>query len=139
MMVGIKDDGSGKPQMCMVLNYQAVNKSTLSPDYPIPSIQVIIETLANAKDFSTLDLESGFNQIPVAKCDSPRTAFISVFGIHEFRVMPFGLERAPGTFHVNAIHEAQEGNGVAGKLDDILVYSKDEETHARIREVLRKL
>lgn len=56
--------------------------------------------------------------------------------------MPFGLKGAPGTFqaNVNTILGELVGNGVAVYMDDILIHSEDEESHARLlREVLRRL
>ena len=38
MMVGKKDNGSGRQQFRMVVNYQELNALTISPKYPLPTI-----------------------------------------------------------------------------------------------------
>ncbi|CDJ63802.1 OSJNBa0079C19.6 protein, related [Eimeria necatrix] len=91
IMVDKRDDGSGEQKMRMVVNYQALNTLTIAPDFPLPLIQTILELLGGAKCFSTLDLEAGFHQIRIAKEDRWKTAFLSVLGLFEYRVMPFGL------------------------------------------------
>ncbi|CDJ53252.1 hypothetical protein EBH_0055630 [Eimeria brunetti] len=49
MTVGKKDDGSGKQQYRMVINYQELNAITISPEYPLPRIQDILDLLHGAK------------------------------------------------------------------------------------------
>jgi len=46
----------------------------------------------------TLDLASGYNQVPVAEQDKPKTALCTPFGLFEWNRMPFGLCHAPSTF-----------------------------------------
>lgn len=55
-------------------------------------------SIHGAKWFSTLDLASGYWQVEVEPEDREKTAFTTTFGIFQFRVMPFGLCNAPGTF-----------------------------------------
>ncbi|CDJ67397.1 OSJNBa0032F06.19 protein, related, partial [Eimeria necatrix] len=92
IMVDKRDDGSGERKMRLVVNYQALNALTIAPDFPLPPIQTIVELLGGAKYFSTLDFEAGFHQIRIAKEDRWKTAFRSVLGLFEYRVMPCGLK-----------------------------------------------
>ncbi|CDJ49150.1 OSJNBa0074B10.7 protein, related [Eimeria brunetti] len=75
-----------------------LNAITISPEYPLPRIQNILDLLHGAKVFSTMDMEQGFQQIRMAPEDQHKTAFRTCMGQYEFKVMPFGLKGAPGTF-----------------------------------------
>jgi len=46
----------------------------------------------------TLDLRSGYYNIPIADEDRDKSAFITRKGCHRFTVMPFGLTCAPSVF-----------------------------------------
>ncbi|CDI75479.1 hypothetical protein EPH_0005470 [Eimeria praecox] len=94
--------------------------------------------LGGAKYFSTLDLEAGFHQIRMAKEDRWKTAFSSVLGMFQYKVMPFGLKGAPATFQasINAYLQALLGHGVIAYLD-VLIDSADLPIHAvLLRKVL---
>ncbi|CDI82850.1 OSIGBa0118P15.5 protein, related [Eimeria praecox] len=139
IMVDKRDDGTGDRQMRMVVNYQALNALTVVPDFPLPPVQTILEMLSAAKYFPTLDLEAGFHQIHMAKEDRWKTAFRSVLGLFEYKVMPFGLKGAPATFqaNINAYLQPLLGHGVIAYLDDVLIYSADLPTHVvLLRKVL---
>ncbi|CDJ28852.1 OSJNBa0042F21.10 protein, related [Eimeria mitis] len=90
--------------------------------------------LGGAKFFSTLDLESGFYQIRMAREDRWKTAFRSVLGLFEYKVMPFGLNGAPATFqaNINTYLQPLLGQGVVAYLDDILIYSPDLPAHVTL-------
>ena len=52
MIVGKKDDGTGKPQYRMAINYQELNALTILPEYPLPTIQEILDMLHGANVFT---------------------------------------------------------------------------------------
>ena len=74
--------------------------------------------------FSTLDLKSGFWQIPMLEKEKEKTAFTCHEGLLEFYVMPFGLANAPATFQhlMRVVLNGIEWDGVLVYLDDIIVY-----------------
>lgn len=84
----------GETRFCV--DYRKLNAHTQRDSYPLPLIQDIFDQLGGASIFSTLDLESGYWQIPVAEEDRPKTAFICHKGLYQFRRVPFGLCNAPG-------------------------------------------
>ena len=90
--------------------------------------------LHGAKIFTTVDMEQGFHQIRVAPEDQYKTAFRTCMGQYEYKVMPFGLRGAPGTFQavMNNMFLPLIGKGVIVCLDDVLVYSPDVESHAKL-------
>ena len=90
--------------------------------------------LHGAKVFTTIDMEQGFQRTLVKPHDQYKTAFGTCLGQYEFKVMPFGLRRAPGTLQAvtNHMFFPLIGRGVFAYLDDLLVYSPDAESHAKL-------
>ena len=58
----------------------------------------ILDSLNGAKMFTTLDLRSGYWQVPMDPKDKPKTAFATRAGQFQFTRIPFGLNSAPSTF-----------------------------------------
>lgn len=133
-----KKDGS----MRMCVDYRALNKVTIKNRYPLPRIDDLLDQVQGAKVFSKIDLRSGYYQVRIAAQDVEKTAFRTRYGHYEFLVMPFGLTNAPATFMAltNDVFREYLDRFVIVYLDDILVYSPDEATHAQhLRLVLQRL
>jgi len=141
MMVSKKDDAKGKRQYRMVINYQGLNAITIAAEYPVPTIMDMLEKLHGAKVFTIMDMEQGFHQIRMAPEDQYKTAFRTFLGQYEFKVMPFGLKGAPGTFQAVMNHMFFEHIGVfvVVYLDDLLIYSKNMKDHIVHLEIVLKL
>lgn len=75
-----KTDASGKRKWRIVINYRKLNNVTTGNAYPIPNITDILDQLGHFKYFTTLDLASGFHQIPMSRKDSDKTVFNTPFG-----------------------------------------------------------
>ena len=131
---------NGEVRICV--DYRELNKRTVKDAYPLPLPDEIQERLQGDAIFSTLDLRSGYWQIPVAEKDQHKTAFCPghEYGLFEFKRMPFGLTGAPATFQraMNTIFRGLPF--VSVYLDDILVHSKDQRSHLEnLREVFHRL
>ncbi|MGL4849713.1 MAG: reverse transcriptase domain-containing protein [Clostridium sp.] len=144
IMVPKKTEEGKEKQYRMVIDYRQLNAITITSELPPPTILEIIEKLKGAKVFSTMDLEQGFHQIRMAPDDMHKTGFRNFMGHYEYKVMPFGLRGAPGTFQalMNIMLFEEIDVCALAYLDDILVYSPTMEQHAidlrRVFEKLRK-
>ena len=63
--------------------------------------------LGKARYFTTVDLRSGYLQIPLRDEDNGKTTFGFHIGLHEYNVFPFGLMNGPSTFQqtMSVVHE----------------------------------
>lgn len=82
----------------MRIDYQTLNRRTISDQYTTPRIDDALDCLSGSKWFSVLDLRSGYYQIPMAEEDKEKTAFICPLGFYQFERMPQGITGAPATF-----------------------------------------
>lgn len=80
------------------MDFRKLNDIAIGDAYPLPNIKDIPDSLGQSKYFTTLDLASGFHQIPMKKSDQPMTAFTTPLGHYEFTRMPFRLKNALATF-----------------------------------------
>ncbi len=120
----------GELRFC--IDYRRLNDITVKNRYPLPYVQDIFDQLGGATVFSTLDMRSGYHQIPLTEEAIPKTAFVCHRGQYEFTRVPFGLCNAPSHFQsiMNKILARHIGKRVMVFLDDVVVYSKDEKQHA---------
>ena len=133
-----KKDGSKR----LCCDFRRLNAVTIKSRFPLPLIEDLFDHLHGAKWFTSLDLISGYHQIPVAEKDQPKTAIVTHQGQYAWRVMPFGLTNAPSTFQMvmNDLFRDILNKKVLVYLDDILVYSSSKEQHLQdVREVLKLL
>jgi len=126
-------DETGRRKMRLVLDFRKLNEKTIPDRYPMPNISMILGNLGKAKYFTTLDLKSGYHQITLAECDREKTSFSVNGGKYEFRRMPFGLKNAASIFQrtIDDILREQIGKFCYVYVDDVIVFSEDENSHIR--------
>jgi hypothetical protein len=117
----------------MCVDYRALNEVTIKNKYPLPWIYDLFDQLRGACAFSKIDLRSGYHQLKIRKSDIPKTAFITRYGLYEYVVMSFGLTNAPAYFMylMNKVFMEYFDKFVVVSIDNILIYSKDEEEHEK--------
>jgi len=126
----------------MCVDYGALNDVTIKNKYPLPRIEDLFDQMRGAMIFSKIDLRSGYHQLRIRLSDIPKTAFTTRYGLYEFTVMSFGLTNAPAYFMylMNKVFMEYLDKFVVVFIDDILVFSKNEEEHEEhLRLVLQKL
>jgi hypothetical protein len=122
-----KKDGTQR----MYVDYHSINEVTIKNKYPLPRIDDLVDQLKGACVFSKIDLRSGYHQLKIRDTDIPKTAFITPYGLYEYTVMSFGLTNAPAYFMylMNKVFMEYLDKFVVVFIDDILIFSKNEEEH----------
>jgi hypothetical protein len=126
----------------LCVDYRPLNAVTINNKYPLPCIDILCYQLAGAKVFSNVNLRLGYHQIKIYPEDVPKTAFSTKHGLYEYLVMSFGLTNAPAhlMYLMNSIFMTELHKFVVVFIDDILVYSKNEEEHEQhLRIILQRL
>ncbi|KAA3480503.1 DNA/RNA polymerases superfamily protein [Gossypium australe] len=124
-----KKDGS----LRLCIDYRQLNKVTIKNKYPFPRNDDLFDQLKSA---------TVYYQLRVKDSDVSKTTFKTRYGHYEFLVMPFGLTNAPAVFTdlMNIIFRPYLDRFVVVFIDDIMVYSRDENEHAdHLRIVLQTL
>jgi len=133
-----KKDGS----LCLCVDFRGLNKITKKDRYPLPLISELLDSPSRAKIYSKIDLRHTYHLVWIAPGGEWKTTFCTCYGSYEWLVMPFGLTNAPAAFQrfVNTIFADMLDVWVVVYLDDILIYSKDMESHQQhVQEVLCRL
>ena len=63
--------------------------------YPMPRVDELMERLGIARYLTTLDLTTGYWQVPLTKTPREKTAFATPGGLYQYTVLPFGVHGAP--------------------------------------------
>nr|XP_027190985.1 protein NYNRIN-like [Cicer arietinum] len=132
----------GKVRMCV--DYRDLNKASPKDDFPLPHIDVLVDSTAQYSLFSFMDGFSGYNQIKMAPEDMEKTTFITQWGTFCYKVMPFGLKNAGATYQramVTLFHDMMHKE-IEVYVDDMIAKSRTEEDHVvnlqKLFERLRK-
>lgn len=75
-----KKDGSDR----MCVDFRAVNRITVKDGYPLPLIEDQIDRLESSKYLTSLDIASGFHQIPTDEGSTHKKGFVTPEGHYEY-------------------------------------------------------
>ncbi|GFW19987.1 retrovirus-related Pol polyprotein from transposon opus [Trichonephila clavipes] len=98
--------------------------------FPLPIIEDVLDTLQEAKVYSTLDLRNGSFHVDVDEDCRKYTSFIVPDGQFEFNKVLFGLSTSPGVFqrYVSSIFRDLTRKGIViSYLDDLVIPGKNEQ------------
>ncbi|RVW60501.1 Retrovirus-related Pol polyprotein from transposon 17.6 [Vitis vinifera] len=119
----------GKVRVCV--DFRDLNKASPKDDFPLPHIDMLVDSTAGHPMLSFMDGFSGYNQILMAPEDMVKTSFITEWGTYCYRVMPFGLKNAGATYQRAAttlFHDMMHRD-VEVYVDDMIVKSRDRADH----------
>ena len=127
MLVRKKD---GSLRFC--IDFRRLNSLTVKDSHPLPHICKTLESLAGVAHYTTIDMNSGFWQVPMDDESKQYTAFtLGSMGLYECESMPFGLCNAPPTFQrlmLNCLGKLNLTYCLI-YLDDVIIFSRTEEEH----------
>ena len=113
------------------VDFRDLNKASPKDDFPLPHIDMLVDSTAGHPMLSFMDGFSGYNQILMALEDMEKTSFITEWGTYCYRVMPFGLKNAGATYQRAAttlFHDMMHRD-VEVYVDDMIVKSQGGADH----------
>jgi hypothetical protein len=119
---------NGNWRMCT--DFTDLNKSCPKDDFPLLTIDKVVDPAAGSEIMALLDCFSGYHQIWLCKEDEEKITFITPFGTYCYLKMPEGLKNAGPTLcrMTKAILNEQMERNVFTYVDDIVVASRKKET-----------
>jgi hypothetical protein len=120
------------------VDFRNLNKACPKGEFPLPSMDVLIDFAAGHEMFSFMDGFSGYNQIRMSLKDAEKTAFRTPIGNFYYIVMPFGLKNAGAMYQrtMTTIFYDMMYQEIEDYVDDVVVKSKTREDHL---ETLRRI
>ncbi|KAM0972230.1 hypothetical protein ACFX2K_020171 [Malus domestica] len=115
----------------MCVDYTDINKGCPNDSFPLPLIDILIDSTAGCELLSFMDAYFGYNQILMNPPNQEHTAFTTDKGLYCYKVMPFGINNAGATYQrlVNSMFAEQIGKSMEVYVDDMLVKSKHVDQH----------
>jgi hypothetical protein len=126
----------------MCLDYHSLNEVTIKNKYLLPRIDDLFDQLKGDCIFLKIDLRFGYHQLKIRASNIPKIAFITWYGLYEYTGMSIGLtnDHAYFMYLMNKVFVEYLDKFVVVFIDDILIFSKNEEEHDKhLRMVLQRL
>ena len=120
----------------MCRDYRPVNWKTKSDRYPMPIPEELFDAIGLSRVFSTLDLRSSYQQLPILVGDRVKTAFWGVDQdgkdqLYHWKFLPFGPKNPPAKFQ-RVMDQVLSGLPFARcYIDDVIIFSRTTQEHVR--------
>ena len=75
-------------------------KACPKDSFPLPKINQLVDSTAGHGLMNFIDAFSGYNQICMSTTDEENITFVIDYGLHCYRVMPFGLKNVDATYQM---------------------------------------
>ena len=121
-------------QIHCCVDFRNLNKACPKDEFPLPNIDLLVDSTVGSSMFSFMDGYNRYNQIHMASKDAEKTAFRTPIGNFYYTVMPFGLKNVWATYQrtITAIFHDMMHKEMEDYLDDILVKSKTRTGHLQV-------
>jgi len=115
----------------MCVDFTDLNKACPKDSFPLPRINLLVDSTSGHELLTFMDAFSGYNQIHMDEINQEKTSFITDRGLYCYKMMPFGLKNAEATYQrlVNKMFRDQIGRNVEVYVDDMLVKSIQTASH----------
>jgi len=113
------------------IDFRNLNKASQKDNFPLPTMEQILHSVAGSELMSFLDGFSRYNQVLVHPDDRLKTTFRMKWGTYAYQKMPFGLINVGATFQrvMDIAFKGLINKTVVVYLDDISVSSKKRSNH----------
>ena len=115
----------------MCVDFTDLNKACPKDNYPLPRVDILVDSTAQHQLLSFMDVFSDYNQIRMDEVDQEKTPFVTSQGLFCYKVMPFGLKNASATYQrlMYKMFVNQIETNVQVYVDDMLVKSCRKDNH----------
>ena len=113
-----------------------INKVMNTVKYPLPTVEEVLGSVANAKVFSKLDFQQAFLQLPLDENSKQYTTINTSEGLYRFNYLPFGVASSPAIFQ-SYISKVLAGiSNIIIYQDDLLILNPDVEDHIETLDIV---
>uniref|UniRef100_A0A2N9J5Q0 Reverse transcriptase n=1 Tax=Fagus sylvatica TaxID=28930 RepID=A0A2N9J5Q0_FAGSY len=112
---------NGQIRCCV--DFRNLNKACLKDEFPLPNMDLLIDSVAGHAMFSFMDGFSSYNQIFMSLRDAEKTTFRTPIGNFYYTIMPFGLKNAGATYQrtMTAMFHDMMHREIEDYVDDIVM------------------
>nr|XP_023879253.1 uncharacterized protein LOC111991691 [Quercus suber] len=127
-------------QIRCYVDFRNLNKACPKDEFPLPNIDLLVDSAAGSSMFSFMDGYSGYNQIRMPAKDTKKTAFRTLIRNFYYTMMPYGLKNSGATYQRTrtAIFHDMMHKELEDYMDDIVVKSKTRTGHLQVLEQVFK-
>ena len=129
-------------KLCICVDFRAINNITKKYLFPLPCIANAVNHFSSSKYISSLDLLSGYHQIPLSAASKEITAFSTGDELYLYMGLHFRLTNAPAAFSqlISIVMGGISLDKSQIYLDNILIAGFDFDYRFRnLNEVLNRL
>jgi transposase InsO family protein len=129
---------NGSIRLCV--DMRAANQAIQRTRHAVPTVDEILSDLNGAAVFSKIDLNQGYHQLELDPMSRYITTFSTHLGLYRYKRLNFGINCASEIFQ-HAVRSVLQGiKNVINVSDDILIYSKDVQSHKKtLKQVFERL